>query len=301
MKPLKIHRQNNGLIHVGDPSGDSMAEALTIVVSGIHHPVVAAFLQRGMHQQHRFFVPEDELDSGLQKFETECTLFPDALRTLSVLNTSPDVVFTTAEKAQAPQIHSLRGGMNLALVEAKQPHFLSETWTQLILHDLLTIDNPLDNDGGFQEWWQLALGVQEPTLKEEQIAFWCSAGDVAESLLRLIQSEVPLPSPMDVCGRRRWSLADTWQEFNLLVQRTVAGERAKFEATHLKADGGPLVEVQDLNHAIVHRERPNVEPYHDALVMVSGEGWNPRTPLRQSLMLLVAELVHLHGYNSDES
>ena len=83
---------------------------------------------------------------------------------------------------------------------------------------------------------------------------------------------------------------ETWQEFDALVQRTIAGQTGKFGTEHLEARGVPVVEPIAIRDGQTKRVRPNLGPLHAALTDANGEGWRPKTPLRQSLMMVIAQL-----------
>ena len=158
------------------------------------------------------------------------------------------------------------------------------------LHDVLSTDLSTPHGSMFHYWWKSAREGKIPKF-ETNGAYWCSPEDVAEGLLRLIGSGNALSGTIDVCGRRHWTMEDTWSEFQMLVSRTAAGHDGSFHLSHLEADGGPAVRVEDLAVASTKKLRPHLEAVHNMLLNASGEGWNPRTPFRQSLMLLVAELT----------
>ncbi|MEC8151576.1 MAG: hypothetical protein VX068_02920, partial [Candidatus Thermoplasmatota archaeon] len=91
-------------------------------------------------------------------------------------------------------------------------------------------------------------------------------------------------------GRRSWSAEETWIEFDAMVQRTLAGQTGAFGSEHLTARGVPAVRTVAVSGIGNEATRPPLGPLHTFLTEVTGEGWHPKTPLRQSLMMVIAQL-----------
>ena len=51
----------------------------------------------------------------------------------------------------------------------------------------------------------------------------------------------------------------------------------------------PSVSVKEITDS-GHNQRPSLSSIHAYLEKATGEGWRPKTPLRQSLMLVIADL-----------
>ena len=95
--------------------------------------------------------------------------------------------------------------------------------------------------------------------------------------------------------RRAWSIEDTYAEFSLLLQRTSAGRSGEFSIEHLVATGIPTVKVVELDTTGQADKRPSLRNIHAFLEASTGEGWRPKTPLRQSLMFTIAMLESDHA------
>lgn len=79
-------------------------------------------------------------------------------------------------------------------------------------------------------------------------------------------------------------------EFADLARRAQAGQTGRFEVDHLVAKGVPSVKAVSVEAAANRHERPDLGAIHRFLKNVDGEGWRPKTPLRQSLMFVLADL-----------
>ena len=73
------------------------------------------------------------------------------------------------------------------------------------------------------------------------------------------------------------------------MQRAKAGQHGAFAIEHLVARGVPSVSVKEITDN-GHNQRPSLSSIHAYLEKTTGEGWRPKTPLRQSLMLVIADL-----------
>ena len=91
-----------------------------------------------------------------------------------------------------------------------------------------------------------------------------------------------------MCGRREWSSEDTKSEFDMLWQRTNQGISGNFTADVLFGheiagmDAKPIVD--EVN------QRPDLDPLHQLLLSLTGDGWRPLIPFRTALMTLIAGL-----------
>jgi hypothetical protein len=156
------------------------------------------------------------------------------------------------------------------------------------LHDVLPPERGSDREAMFRAWMEAARAGTQPNLHEQRF-HWCDLNDVTSAVSDLLQQPCE-DGEYHVSGRRAWTMDETWQEFDALVQRTIAGKTGKFGTEHLESRGVPVVEAVALRGGETARARPDLGPLHDALTKANGEGWRPRTPLRQSLMMVIAQL-----------
>ena len=279
---LKLRK---GILHERESCSECMGDEQRIALHAAAHPLARTLIERGIPQFHQFSVPESDLARVREEHASALEQFPEAIGPLidstavSVRVTDEHTNLNSFEQTDVPVVHlSLRD----VLMDGEA--------LQLHIHDLLTTDGSTQVGAMFRQWWEFAIRGEAPDLGLDG-AYWCSCDDAAEGLLRLIKGGFPIGGSMNICGRRYWSMEATWTEFEMLVSRTIAGREGRFNLSHLRADEGPVVEVEDLASPQKRPPRPSLDRLHESLASVSNEGWNPRTPFRQSLMLLVAELA----------
>ena len=123
--------------------------------------------------------------------------------------------------------------------------------------------------------------------------WWVSQQDVAACLIRLIHNVEKLPQITELCGRRGWSTKETFEQLQLLYQRTLAGASGKFNPEHLVVTPvvTPILQGSKLN---IRSSRPDLSVIDDVLRAADGQRWRPLVPLRTSLMhyLATKDLYH---------
>ena len=180
------------------------------------------------------------------------------------------------------------GTRTIRLLERHQELAQNDDEIIVHLHDVLPPARGSDGEAMFGAWLEACRAGTLPDL-DEQHFHWCDLSDVTAAVSDLIQR--PCEDGMyHVSGRRAWTMNETWQEFDALVQRTIAGQTGKFGTEHLESRGVPVVEAVAIQDGETERVRPDLGPLHGALTEANGEGWRPRTPLRQSLMMVIAQL-----------
>ena len=121
----------------------------------------------------------------------------------------------------------------------------------------------------------------------EEKHWWVSQQDVAAGLLRLIDYTRPLPQLIHICGRRGWTNQETFEQLELLYNRTIAGSSGQFQTSHLESKPVIHPTVAKVSQ-ITPSTRPDLSIINELLIDVDGEGWRPLTPLRTSLMHYLA-------------
>ena len=117
--------------------------------------------------------------------------------------------------------------------------------------------------------------------------WWVSQQDVAAGLLRLIDYTRPLPQLIHICGRRGWTNQETFEQLELLYNRTIAGSSGQFQTSHLESKPVIHPTVAKVSQ-ITTSTRPDLSIINELLIDIDGEGWRPLTPLRTSLMHYLA-------------
>ena len=176
----------------------------------------------------------------------------------------------------------------IRLVEGYQETSPNEDEITVHLHDVLPPERGSEREAMFRRWMEAGRAGTLPEL-DEQHFHWCDLSDVAAAVAGLLKHPCK-DGTYHMSGRRAWTMSETWQEFDALVQRTIAGQTGKFSTEHLEAKGVPSVEAVPIRDGETERVRPDLGPLHGALTDANSEGWRPKTPLRQSLMMVIAQL-----------
>lgn len=140
----------------------------------------------------------------------------------------------------------------------------------------------------FRTWLEEHQAGTKPTMEGDP-RHWCDRSDIAYAIVELLKSE-PEETSFHLAGRRQWTLEDTWTEFNELANRTQAGQSGRFDIAHLEAKGVPSIKAVRVDETTPPTVRPSFGSIHRFLEERDGEGWRPKTPLRQSLMFVLAML-----------
>ena len=94
---------------------------------------------------------------------------------------------------------------------------------------------------------------------------------------------------LHMCGRREWSYDDTKAEFEMLWKRTNQGQTGKFTADTLF--GHEIAGMEPKPISTDSYSRPNLDPLHNELLQLTGDGWRPLIPLRTAIMTLIAGIL----------
>lgn len=124
-------------------------------------------------------------------------------------------------------------------------------------------------------------------LPSDEKHWWVSQQDVAAGLFRLINYTRPLPQLIHICGRRGWTNQETFEQLELLYNRTIAGSSGQFQTSHLESKPVIHPTVAKVSQ-ITQSTRPDLSIINELLIDIDGEGWRPLTPLRTSLMHYLA-------------
>ena len=156
-----------------------------------------------------------------------------------------------------------------------------EIGNHIVLHDLIPTHQDKWMPDEIKSWCQ---GKEY----EGKSRYWLSVIDAANAIAHIAKSGQKV-SKIHMCGRREWLAKDSKAEFDMLWARTNQGQSGRFTAETLFGheiagmEAKPIVEVQD--------NRPDLEPLHELLLQITGDGWRPLIPLRTAMMALIADLV----------
>lgn len=123
---------------------------------------------------------------------------------------------------------------------------------------------------------------------ETRSRYWLSVIDAANAIAQILKAEIKL-NGIHMCGRREWLSVDSRAEFEMLWQRTNQGISGDFTADTLFGHSIAGMDAKPINEA--DGERPDLDPLHEILLELTGDGWRPLIPFRTGLMNLIAGLL----------
>ena len=156
------------------------------------------------------------------------------------------------------------------------------------LHDMIAYSTIADLDNNLDELLQHCQSNNSVDFSlSSKKHWWVSQQDVAMGLVRLIDNVALLPAKLDLCGRRGWTESETFQQLELLYNRTMAASSGQFQTDHLEPK--PVIEATLAKASeITPSTRPDLSVINEILQQMNGEGWRPLIPLRTSLMHYLA-------------
>ena len=151
----------------------------------------------------------------------------------------------------------------------------------LLIHDLISTRNDRWMSNEFRNWL-----VGKDCQKRPR--YWLSVIDAANAIAHLALSGKHF-ADLHMCGRREWSYDDTKAEFEMLWNRTNQGQTGKFTAETLF--GHDIAGMEPKPIGSDSYSRPNLDPLHNELLQLTGDGWRPLIPLRTAIMTFIAGIL----------
>lgn len=151
----------------------------------------------------------------------------------------------------------------------------------LIVHDLIPTRNDRWMPDEFKSWSAGKEYAGRPR-------YWLSVIDAANAIAHLANAGSQY-SELHMCGRREWLCEDTQAEFQMLWDRTTQGQSGEFTAQTLFGH-----EIAGMEAKPIQAEtstRPDLQPLHNALLEITGDGWRPLIPLRTAIMTIIADII----------
>lgn len=221
------------------------------------------------------------LSTGVKLFDSGTVTSKDLLIHFSPNHEVSDLVVEIA--SLCPSIVVATG-----LTSDRNPFRFSHTIINL--HDLIPsvdCDNFHSNnlDSILESCYQ---GLQEMSLSNLPVRYWwLSQQDAVAGLVGFAKCTSLPKGIIAMCGRREWSLDDTYDQLNMLYQRTLAGASGDFSSEHLKQSPVIGAGVKPVGQVLAGK-RPDLSQLHEVMLESSGDGWRPLVPLRTSLMYYLA-------------
>ena len=158
----------------------------------------------------------------------------------------------------------------------------------IVIHDLiLSQPNPTWAKNDLHLWAESIINGDDPIIDPSlsQLQFWVSHRDVVAGLSDLLACETVPSGRIDMCGRKAWTSVEIIDEMKMLIQRSQSALTQSFSAKNL--------EISEIPSSGIGRspDRPNLAPLHTALLQIHTEGWRTLTPMRISLMEIIASHI----------
>ena len=269
-------------------SPKSMSAACVLV--NPEHPVAQAILSRGMMEGIVFHAPPAAIRKLERKHASVLAAFPSSLQTYKAH--TPNLNYLQIE-GEEPQLTIPADARNMIIGIGPLDGKLEPNASYVRLHDMLPPMPNSNEEHMFTSWMEASRGKETPILEQEP-RHWCDMNDAVPAIIELLKGETEA-TVYNLAGRKAWTMEATWGEFDALFQRTNAGKTGRFEFGHLEAKGIPSVAVVEVNAVEHKRQRPSLTTTHAFLESKTGEGWRPTTPLRRSLMVVIANLDDAHS------
>ncbi len=210
-----------------------------------------------------------------------------------VIDANPVIFFDNFSQDQNIAVPSDNMGSNMFIVAnsvTRHSSNLGNISCFIMVHDMIPITNSdYSNNHLLSEMLaRLKLGGQYSSSNDVSDQYWwISENDVASGIYHLVLSRIKCTGLVNICGRRGWSVTDTFQQFSMLYHRTIAGTTGEFDVKHLTSSPiipEGVVSVENASNS----KRPDLSVIHGLITRSGGEGWRPLTPLRTSLMQYLA-------------
>ena len=221
------------------------------------------------------------LSAGVKLFDSSTISSKDLLVHLSPNHEIGDLVVEIASSCPSIVVTT---GLNHDL----NPFQFSDT--VINLHDLIpSVDSdnfPSNNlDSILKSCYQ---DQQESNLSDLPVRYWwLSQQDAVVGLVGFVKCTSLPKGIIAMCGRREWSVFDTYDQLNMLYQRTLAGVSGHFSSDHLKQSPVIGAGVKPVGQ-ITASKRPDLSQIHEVMLESNEGGWRPLVPLRTSLMYYLA-------------
>ena len=273
----------------------SMQPISTIHLTGELEGLGDDFVTKLIHDEFIVTVEQDQLARISNKLELELAHLSAGLKVVNLADiTTNDIVIHFSSNHQASnlfvEIAELCRSILVTTGLYSQPKTLEFVDTIIEVNDLI----PSTNCQHFQSSnldQVLQLCYTSSTEKFELDLptryWWLSQQDAVTGLVGFVKCSTLPKGVVPMCGRREWSLSDTFDQLSMLYQRTLAGASGQFSLDHLQPSPVIGAGVQPVTDVVVGK-RPDLSNLHEVMLESNEEGWRPLVPLRTSLMYYLA-------------
>ena len=250
------------------------------------HSIAHSLLSRALLEGVVFEAPASSMKRLAKTHAATLRVFPSALQ--PYMQHDPGKIYVQIE-GEHNEIPVPAEAQRFLIGIGTMDEFPEPKTCHVRIHDMLPPVPNSQDEQMFLSWMKASRTGERPEV-DQTPRHWCDSNDVVPAIIDLVKGD-PEAATYNLAGRRTWTLEATWQEFDTLYQRTIAGETGHFESEHLKAKGIPSVGAVAISDDDMRPQRPNLSTTHAYLISQSGEGWRPTTPLRRSLMFVIANMV----------
>jgi hypothetical protein len=273
----------------------SMQPISTIHLTGELEGLGDDFVTKLIHDDFIVTIEKSQLARISNKLELELAHLCAGLKVVNLADiTTNDIVIHFSSNHQASnlfvEIAELCRSILVTTGLNSQPKHLEFVDTIVEVNDLI----PSTNCRHFQssildQMLQLCdtSGTEKFELDLPTRYWWLSQQDAVTGLVGLVKCSSLPKGVVPMCGRREWSLSDTFDQLSMLYQRTLAGASGQFSLDHLQPSPVIGAGVQPVAEVVVGK-RPDLSDLHEVMLESSEEGWRPLVPLRTSLMYYLA-------------
>ena len=254
------------------------------------------FVAKLIHDEFNVTVEKDQLDRMTNKLEVELAHLSVDLKVAKLADISPnDIVIHFSQNHEASdlfvEIADLCSSILVTTGLSSRPKNLEFIDTIIDVIDLIPSadcqhfqSNNLDQM--LQLCYTMGTGVSQSNLPARY--WWLSQQDAVTGLVGIVKCSSLPKGVVPMCGRREWSLSDTFDQLSMLYQRTLAGASGQFSLEHLQPN--PVIGAAAVRKVadVMAGKRPDLSNLHEVMLESNEEGWRPLVPLRTSLMYYLA-------------
>ena len=285
----------SGLLMTKDRLESSMEPTPTIHLTGVLEGLGDDFVTKLIHDEFEVTIEKDQLVRISNKLELELTHLSAGLKAVRLADITPnDIVihFSTNHKVSDlfVEIADLCPSILVTTGLNSQPKHLEFVDTIIDINDLIPSTNCKHfQSNNLDQMLQLCYLRDTGGFQSDLPAryWWLSQQDAVTGLVGLVKCSSLPKGVVPMCGRREWSLSDTFEQLSMLYQRTLAGASGQFSLNHLQPSpviGAGVKPVAD----VVFGKRPDLTNLHEVMLESSDAGWRPMVPLRTALMYYLA-------------